>query len=152
MASSIMDTPASSATFASCSTASSLRWFSGSDMSKRAANGGRPAAREPPAGKRAVGEDAHAVAPRSWQHVELDPADEQRVRGLLGAEALERAVAGGPLRLDDLPGRERGGADVADLALLDEVRQRAEGLVDIDGRVRSVHLVKVDPAGAEPPP
>ena len=38
MASSISDTPASSATFASCSTASSLRWFSGSDMSKRAAS------------------------------------------------------------------------------------------------------------------
>ena len=33
IASSISETPASSATAASCSTASSLRWFSGSDMS-----------------------------------------------------------------------------------------------------------------------
>ena len=38
MASSMSDTSASSATLASCSTASSLRWFSGSDMSKRAAS------------------------------------------------------------------------------------------------------------------
>ena len=37
IASSIVDRPASSATFASASTASSLRWFSGSDMSKRLA-------------------------------------------------------------------------------------------------------------------
>ena len=33
IASSIMDRPASSATFASASTASSLRWFSGNVMS-----------------------------------------------------------------------------------------------------------------------
>jgi hypothetical protein len=33
MASSIIVTPASSATFANASTASSLRWFAGSDMS-----------------------------------------------------------------------------------------------------------------------
>ena len=38
MASSIIDSPASSATSASCPVASSLRWFSGSDMSKRAAS------------------------------------------------------------------------------------------------------------------
>ena len=38
MASSIIERPASSATLASCSTASSLRWFSASDMSKRAAS------------------------------------------------------------------------------------------------------------------
>ena len=38
IASSISDRPASSATFASCSTASSLRWFSGRDMSNRAAS------------------------------------------------------------------------------------------------------------------
>ena len=33
-----MDRPASSATLPSCATASSLRWFSGSDMSKRFAS------------------------------------------------------------------------------------------------------------------
>jgi hypothetical protein len=44
------------------------------------------------------------------QDVELDPANEQRVGRLFGAEALEVAVAGGPLRLDDLAGGERRGA------------------------------------------
>src|SRR3954454_24597108 len=38
IASSITDRPAPSATLASFATASSLRWFSGSDMSKRAAS------------------------------------------------------------------------------------------------------------------
>ena len=130
-------------------------------MSKRAASRWRAGevgelsavqrARQPAAGERAVGEDAHAVTLGGRQHVELDPADEQRVGRLLGAEALEVAVAGGPLRLDDLAGGERRGADVADLALLDEVGQRAERLVDVDGRVRAVHLVEVDPVGAQAP-
>ena len=78
-------------------------------------------------------------------------ADEQRVGRLLGAEALQAPLARGPLRLDDLPGGERRGADVADLALLDEVGQRAEGLVDVGVRVGAVDLVEVDPVGAEPP-
>ena len=84
------------------------------------------------------------------QHVELDAADEHRVRRLLGAEALEVAGARGPLRLDDLAGRVGGGADVADLALLDEVGQRAEGFLNVGFGVRSVDLVEVDPVGAEP--
>ena len=39
---------------------------------------------------------------RGRQDVELDAADEQRVGRLLGAEALQAALARGPLRLDDL--------------------------------------------------
>ena len=49
-----------------------------------------------------------------------------------------------PLRLDDLRGQERRRAEVADLALADEVGQRAERLVDVDLRPRAVHLVEVD--------
>ena len=75
------------------------------------------------------------------KHVELDAADQQRVRRLLGAEALEVAGARGPLCLDDLAGRVGGGADVADLALLDEVGQRAEGFLNVGFGVRSVDLV-----------
>jgi hypothetical protein len=41
------------------------------------------------------------VAPGRRQDVELDAADEQRVRRLLGAEALQPAVARRPLGLDD---------------------------------------------------
>ena len=42
------------------------------------------------------------MALRRRQHVELDGADQQRVRRLLGAEAFQVALARGPLRLDDL--------------------------------------------------
>jgi hypothetical protein len=82
-------------------------------------------------------------------NVEFDPADEERVRRLLGAEALQAPVACRPLRLDDLPGGERRGADVADLALLDEVGERAECLVDVRLGVGAVHLGEVDPVGPE---
>ena len=85
------------------------------------------------------------------QHVELDAAHEDRVRRLLGAEALEAALARGPLRLDDLAGGEGGRADVADLALVDEVGQRAERLVDVGVRVGAVDLVEVDPVGVQAP-
>src|SRR5688572_21708948 len=54
---------------------------------------GAPVAREPAATQRAVGEDAHAVALRGRQHVELDAAHEQRVRRLLRAEALQAPLA-----------------------------------------------------------
>jgi hypothetical protein len=38
---------------------------------------------------------------------------------------------------------------VADLALVDEVGQRAEGLVDVGVRIGTMHLVEVEPVGAE---
>jgi hypothetical protein len=60
----------------------------------------RSSAGQPPAGQRAVGEDAHAVPLGGRQDVELDAADEQGVGRLLGAEPLKRVFAGGPLRLD----------------------------------------------------
>ena len=41
-------------------------------------------------------------------------------------------------------------ADVADLALVYEVAQRAERLVDVGVRVRAVDLVQVDPVGLQP--
>ena len=45
---------------------------------------------------------------------------------------------------------ERRRADVADLALLDEVGQRAERLVDVGVGVGAVDLVEVDVVGPEP--
>ena len=51
--------------------------------------------------------------------------------GLLGDEALQVAVPRDPLRLDDLAGGERRGADVADLALVYEVAERRKGLLDV---------------------
>jgi hypothetical protein len=52
-----------------------------------------------------------------------------------------------PRGVDDLPRGERGGADVADLALLNEVGERGEPLVDVGVRVGAVDLVQVDPVG-----
>src|SRR3954452_15037122 len=169
IASSMSGTPASPATAASCSTASSLRWFSASGLRRFPARRqveargeplargrgrqavGAPAARQPAAGQRAVGEDPHAVALRGRQHVELDATNQQRVGRLLGAEALQAPLARGPLGVDDLPGVERRGADVADLALRDEVGQCCERLVDVGVRVGAVQLVEVDVVGVEPP-
>jgi hypothetical protein len=91
------------------------------------------------------------VALRGGQDVELDAADEQRVGRLLGAEALQVAVTRGPLRLDDLRPGVRRGADVSDLALLHEVGERSERLLDVDLRVGAVHLVEVDVVGAQAP-
>ena len=154
--------PVCSASCARSSTASSLRWLYGLGEVEAlgqpvGARGGllagvlAPAARQPAAGQRAVGHDRHAVALAGGQHVGLDGADEDRVGRLLGDEALQVPVARDPLRLDDLAGRERGGADVADLALVHEVGERRQRLVDVRARVDAVDLVEVDPVGAQSP-
>ena len=77
-------------------------------------------------------------------------AHEHRVRGLLGDEALELALARDPLRLDDLARGEGGVPEVADLALMDEVGERDERLLDVGVGARPVDLVEVDPVRAEP--
>ena len=122
--------------------------------------GGPPAARqvaptpvlsgEPPAGQRAPRDDAHAVALTRRQHGRLDAAGEDRVRRLLAAEPFPPSPLGRPLRLDDEFRRIGRASQDPDLALVDEVAQGAQGVVDIDGRVRSVGLVEVDVVGAEP--
>jgi hypothetical protein len=42
-------------------------------------------------------------------------------------------------------------ADVADLALVDKVREGAQGLLDVGERIGSMHLAEVDPVGSKPP-
>ena len=64
--------------------------------------------------------------------------------------AFAAPALGEPLALDDRGRLEGGGADVADLALVDQVGERAEGLVEVGVRLGAVHLVEVDPVGAEP--
>jgi hypothetical protein len=58
--------------------------------------------------------------------------------------------AGGPLRLNDLGTGVRRRPDVADVALVHEVGQRAEGLLHVGVRAGAVHLVQVDVVGPEP--
>jgi hypothetical protein len=68
---------------------------------------------------------------RGGQHTALDDPGEDGVARLFGAEAVVAAPVGDPLRLDDQLGGERRGADRADLPRADQVRQRAECLVEM---------------------
>jgi hypothetical protein len=86
------------------------------------------AAGEPAAGQRAVGQHADAVALAGGEYVVLDAAGKDGVGGLLGDEALAVAPLGGPLSFDDGRGGEGRVAEVADLALVDQVGERAQGL------------------------
>src|SRR5204862_2121667 len=85
------------------------------------------------------------------EDVTLDAADEERVRRLLAHEALAPAAVRDPLRLHDLVRGERRRPEVADLPDSDEIRQRAQRLVDVDVRVGTMDLVQVDPVGLQPP-
>ncbi len=74
---------------------------------------------------------------------------EQRVMVLDAREGGPAAVGGDPHRLVDPLRREVRAADLEHLALVDELVQGAEGLFDGDVGVGAVHLVEVDPVGAE---
>ena len=105
--------------------------------------------REQPAGDRVVGDDADALLAAEREHLPLDLAEEQVVAGLDGVEAgqPERlAAADGP---HQLVGQEVRAADVADLALVDEIVEGAQRLVDRRRRVIAVELVEVDVVGLQ---
>ena len=151
--------PASAASVVSSRVSSSLRRLSSRlevEAAGRAPHAARlgdvtlgvPAAQ--PAGvERAPHEHAHAVALARRQQGVLDLAGEDRVRRLLGPEALEAVAVGGPVGLDEQLGRVRRAAGVADLAGVHEVVERAERVLDGGRRVGPVDLVEVDPVGAE---
>jgi hypothetical protein len=83
-------------------------------------------------------------------HVGLDAPVEQAVLVLGADEAAEMVDVGGPIGIGDLPAAEVGAADVADLALADQVVERREGLLDGGVGIGDVDLVEVDPVGPEP--
>ena len=102
------------------------------------------------AGERTPDEGAHAVALRDGQHFPFDATVQDRVGRLLGAEALEAPTLGGPLRLDLHRGGEVRAADRSHLAAADQIGQRGERLLEVDGVVRTVRLVQVDVVGPQP--
>ena len=110
-----------------------------------------PAAGQPAARQRAHGITPMPYARRSAGRRPRSPRTRIEYGGCSLTKRCRRRSRADPLRLDDLRRRERRGADVADLALLDEVGERAERLVDVGLRVGAVDLVEVDPVGAEPP-
>ena len=77
----------------------------------------------------------------------VELAFQQAVALLAGDESVEPEMRRGPLRLDDLPGRQGRAADVAHLALPHEVVERAQGLLDRRPRVGDVLIVEVDLVG-----
>ena len=94
--------------------------------------------------QRAPRDDAHAVLLARRQHRLLDAADEDRVRRLLDAEAFVAAALRGPLRLDDRLRGERRRSEVVHLALVHEIGQRRQRVVDVGTGLGPVHLVEVD--------
>ena len=107
-------------------------------------------AREPAAVERAEHKHADAVALCRRQHRGLGLPGKDRIGQLLGGEALSPSPLRDPLCLDELLRRKRGGADRANLALVDQVGQRSERLVDVGVGVGSMRLIQVDVVGPEP--
>jgi hypothetical protein len=91
----------------------------------------------------AVGGDADAELAHDRQDLLLDAAAEERV---LDLQLRDRMDGGGAADRRDAHLRE---ADVADVAGLHELRDRADGLLDRHRRIEARRLVEVDVVGAE---
>ena len=109
-----------------------------------------PAPRQPAAGERAPRDDAHDVTP-GRSAADRPP---RRARGSNRAAARQTNLVSPRWRATHCASTTcadgvRRRADVADLALRDEVRQRAERLLVVGPRVPAVHLVEVDPVGLQ---
>ena len=152
--------PASSATFASASAASSLRWFSGlrqvpavGDESTRAGSSGpcRGAT-----SRRASRRRAGSTGSRPCRTGRTSAARRPRcrARGSSTAAARTRTAHGRAARPSTAPRRSRrpGTSSCRGSAPcpVHEVGERAQRVVDVARRVGPVDLVQVDVVGAEP--
>jgi len=99
--------------------------------------------------ERAPDQRAHPVALADRQHLAFDAPVDDRVRRLLGPEVLQAAPLGGPLRFDDLRGREARRTDRAHLAAVHQVGQGRQCLLHVDCRVGAVDLVEVEVIGLQ---
>ena len=94
--------------------------------------------------ERRVGHEPDAELAQQRQDLGLEVAGPQRVLGLQRGDRVHG------VRAADRRRRGLGQAEVADLALGDELGQRADGLLDRRARVDAVLVVQVDVVGAEP--
>ena len=101
------------------------------------------AAGEEAAAERGVGDEADAELAQRRQHLVLDVAAEERVLALDGGHRVHRVRGADRLR------RRLAEPVVADLALLHQLGQRPDGLLDRRVRVHAVLVVEVDVVGAE---
>src|SRR5207248_10796430 len=81
----------------------------------------------------------------------VELALQQAVAFLAADVTLEAEMGRGPLRLDHLPSRQCRACDVANLALMDEIVERPQRLLDRGPRTGDVLIVEVEAIGAEAP-
>ena len=101
--------------------------------------------------EREVGQHPDAVGLAGRDHVVLERAVEQGVVVLDRHEALQAGRARGPVGVRELPRVEVGAAEVAHLALPDQVGQGRQRLLDRGDVARHVQLVEVEVVGLQPP-
>jgi hypothetical protein len=104
---------------------------------------------EQAAGEGAPDEQADLLVLEDGDDLALEVAAGDGVVGLQGVEAGEVLVLGDAEGLHEAPGVPVGAADVADLSLLDQGVEGAEGLLDRGDEVCAVDLVEVDVVGLE---
>ena len=104
----------------------------------------REAAGEKAAPERRVGDEADPQLAAGRQDLGLRVARPERVLGLHGGDRMDG------VRAADRVGRGLAEADVAHLALLDELAHRADRLLDRNVGVDAVLVVEVDVIGAQP--
>ena len=75
---------------------------------------------------------------------------EEVVIVLRADEPLETAGPRGPVCIGDLPPREVRAPQISDLALVNELGERSEGLGDRCPGIGCVELIEVDPVRPEP--
>ena len=113
--------------------------------------GGFVQASEPPEVERAVRDQADSEAAQRGDQFQLHGSHGEVIEALLGRQAREVPCRGGALREGHVPGGEVAAADVADLALADQLLHRLPDLLPRRGPVDVVHLVQVDVIGLQPP-
>src|ERR1035437_3895595 len=102
---------------------------------------------EQAARQREEGQQTDFVPFQGWDEVSLYPALQQAVFVLRADEALQVAGTRDPLSVRHLPAAEVRIAQVADLALVHEIIQRRQCLLNRGGRSGPVNLIQIDPVG-----
>src|SRR5262249_26018491 len=106
--------------------------------------GGGETAGEESAPERGVRDEPDAELAAGWENLRLGVTGPQRVLGLHGGDRMDGVRAANRL------GRRLTEADVTDLALVDQLRQRADRLLDRHVGIDAVLVVEVDILRAEP--
>ena len=108
-----------------------------------------PVSRPHPEG--APHDGAHALVEREGEELPLVVPADERIVGLVSDVPRQAVAFGNRERLHQVPAREVGAADVADLPRAHHVAECAEGLLDGRACIETVELEQIDVLGAQPP-